>query len=78
LFQKKVLTIVITCLGLLGTSVLPSRATELGDAVQQQKDISNQKNQAQGKLNELTYTEDKIKARMVQLENANRRSSDAF
>jgi Membrane proteins related to metalloendopeptidases len=68
LFQKKVLTIVITCLGLLGTSVLPSRATELGDAVQQQKDISNQKNQAQGKLNELTYTEDKIKARMVQLE----------
>jgi len=68
LFQRKVLTIVIICLGLLGTSVLPSGANELGDAVQQQKDILNQKDQTRGKLNELTYTADKIKARMVQLE----------
>ena len=68
MFQRKVLTIVIVCLGLLGTSVLPSWAGELEDAVQRQKDISNQKNQAQGKLNQLTYTADKIKAQMVQLE----------
>jgi len=68
LFRWKVILIVILSLGLLGTSALPSRATELGNAVQQQKNINNQKNLARGQLNQLTYTADKIKAQMTQLE----------
>jgi peptidoglycan hydrolase CwlO-like protein len=59
---------VILSLSLLGTSALPSRANELGDAVQQQKDITNQTNQVRGQLNQLTYTADKIKTQMAQLE----------
>jgi murein DD-endopeptidase MepM/ murein hydrolase activator NlpD len=59
---------VLLSLLLLGTSALPSRANELGDAVQQQKDVSNQTNQARGQLNQLTYTADKIKTQLAQLE----------
>lgn len=68
MFRRKVLLIVILSLGLLGSSALPSRANELGDAVGQQKDVLNQKNQARGQLNQLTYTADKIKTQMAQLE----------
>ncbi|HUS89553.1 MAG TPA: peptidoglycan DD-metalloendopeptidase family protein [Desulfosporosinus sp.] len=68
MLRRKVILIVILSLGLLGTSALPSRADELGDAVQQQKDIANQKNQSRGQLNQLTYTADKIKTQMAQLE----------
>jgi len=68
LFPKKVIPIVVLSILLLGTSALPSRANELGDAVQQQQDIANQKNQAQGQLNHLTFTADKIKAQLAQLE----------
>ena len=65
---RKVLPISIIILGLLGTYALPSQANELGDAMGQQKDVINQKNQASGQLNQLTYTADKIKAQMAQLE----------
>ena len=68
MFRRKVITIVILSLGLLGTSALPSWANDLGDAVGQQKDVLNQKDQTRGQLNELTYTADKIKAQMAQLE----------
>ncbi|MGI6119778.1 MAG: murein hydrolase activator EnvC family protein [Desulfosporosinus sp.] len=68
MFRRKMLTLVVICLLLFGTTALPSRANELGDAVKQQKNIINQKNQAQGQLKELTYTADKIKAQMAQLE----------
>ena len=68
MLRRKVLPISIIILGLLGTSALPSQANELGDAVGQQKDVITQKNQASGQLSELTYTADKIKAQMAQLE----------
>jgi len=68
LFRRKVLPIVIISLGLVGTLALPSWANELGDAVGQQKDVLNQKDQARGQLNELTYTADKIKQQMAELE----------
>ena len=68
MLRRKVLPISIIILGLLGTSAIPSRASELGDAVGQQKAVITQKNQASGILNELTYTADKIKAQMAQLE----------
>jgi len=68
LFRRKVLPIVILSLGLVGTLALPSWANELGDAVGQQKDVLNQKDQAKGQLNELTYTADKIKTQMAELE----------
>jgi len=68
LLRKKVLPISIIILGLLGTVALPSSANELGDAVGQQKDVINQKDTASGQLNELTYTADKIKAQMAQLD----------
>ena len=68
MFRRKVLPIVIISLGLVGTLALPSWANELGDAVGQQKDVLNQKDQARGQLNELTYTADKIKQQMAELE----------
>lgn len=68
MFQNKVIPVVVLSILMLGTSALPSRATELGDAVQKQQDIANQKKQAQGQLNKLTFTADKIKAQLTQLE----------
>ncbi|HWQ42695.1 MAG TPA: peptidoglycan DD-metalloendopeptidase family protein [Desulfosporosinus sp.] len=68
MFQKKVIPVVVLSLLMLGTSALPSWAAELGDAVQKQQDIANQKKQAQGQLNSLTFTADKIKAQLAQLE----------
>ena len=68
MFHRKVISMVVLSFLLLGTSALPSRANELGDAVQQQKDITNQTNQVRGKLNQLTYTADKIKTELALLE----------
>ena len=68
MFRRKMLPIVILSLCILGTSALPSRANVLGDAVGQQKDILNQKDQARGQLNQLTYSADKLKTKMAQLE----------
>ena len=67
MFRKKVIPVVVLSLLMLGTSALPSRANELGDALQQQQDIANQKKQAQGQLNKLTFTVDKIKAQLTQI-----------
>lgn len=68
MLRRKMISIVLLCFLVLGTSVMPSRANELEDAVQQQRDITNQKNLARGQLNQLTYTQDKIKTQMTQLE----------
>ena len=68
MFQKKAIPVVVLSLLLIGTSALTSRADELGTAVQQQKDISNEKDQARGQLNQLTYSADKLKAEMSTLE----------
>ena len=68
MFQRKLIPIVMLSLGLLGTSVLPSLASQLGDAVGQQQDVLNQKDQARGQLNQLTFTADKIKAQLALLE----------
>ncbi|KLU67022.1 murein DD-endopeptidase MepM [Desulfosporosinus acididurans] len=66
--KKKVSLIVTLCLALLITSRVPTQASELNDAVEQQQSISSQKNQAQNKLHQLTYTADKLKVRLVQLD----------
>lgn len=68
MFKRKVLTIVIISLSLLGNSVLPMRATELGDAVGQQKDLINKQSQAKEQLNKLTYSADTMKTQMADLE----------
>ncbi|AET70862.1 metalloendopeptidase-like membrane protein [Desulfosporosinus orientis DSM 765] len=68
MFGKKVVPTVFVILLLLGTSALPSRADQLGDSIEEQQDIQNQKDQAQGKLNKLTYTSDKMKDQLAQLE----------
>ena len=68
MFRKKVIPIAVLSILLLGTSALPSRANELGDAVQQQQDLANQKKQAQGQLNKLTFTADIMKAQLALLE----------
>jgi len=68
LFGKKVISTLVVSLLLLSTSALPSRADQLGDSLQQQKEIQNQKDQARGKLNKLTYTTDTMKAKLNQLE----------
>ncbi|HBV86763.1 MAG TPA: metalloendopeptidase [Desulfosporosinus sp.] len=68
MFGKKVISTLVVSLLLLSTSALPSRADQLGDSLQQQKEIQNQKDQARGKLNKLTYTTDTMKAKLNQLE----------
>ncbi|TGE33908.1 M23 family metallopeptidase [Desulfosporosinus sp. Sb-LF] len=68
MFQKKLAPMVIMSLVILGASALPSRANELGDALGEQQDIINQKNQAKGQLNKLTFTAEKMKAQLTQLE----------
>ncbi len=68
MFKRKEIYIVPLCVLLLGTSALPTKATELGDAVQQQKNLSSKTNQARGLLNQLTYTADTIKTELTQLE----------
>lgn len=66
--MKKIIPIMVLNLFLLGMSVCPIQADVLGDAVQQQQNIANQKNQVQDKLHQLTYTSDKMKAQLAQLE----------
>lgn len=68
MFLRKSVSTIIIMVGLLSTSVLPSQADVLGDAVQQQQELENQKSQTIGQLNKLTYTSDKIKAQLSQLE----------
>ncbi len=68
MLQRKVILVVIICLGVLGTTALPAWANELGDAVKKQKSITQQKNQVQGQLNQLTFTADQIKNQIAQLE----------
>jgi murein DD-endopeptidase MepM/ murein hydrolase activator NlpD len=68
LFQKRVIPVVVLSLLLIGASALTSRADELGKAVEQQKDITNQTDQVRGQLNQLTYSADKLKKQMSELE----------
>jgi len=68
MFRGKLITIVIISLTLIGTSVLPSRADELVDAVGQKTNVLDQTKQARGQLNQLTYTEEIIKTKMTLLE----------
>jgi len=68
LFGKKVIPTVVVSLLLLGTLALPSRADQLGENIQQQKQIQNKEDQARGKLNKLTYTADIMKTQLAQLE----------
>ncbi|WP_425806025.1 murein hydrolase activator EnvC family protein [Desulfitobacterium sp. Sab5] len=51
----------------LGSSVMPLRAGELGDTIQQQQDLKQEQSQIQGKLNQLTFSEDKLKAQIQDL-----------
>lgn len=48
---------------------MPSRADQLGENLQQQKDILDQKAEAQKKLNKISYTTDTMKAQLAQIEN---------
>lgn len=68
MFKRKVILIGTLSLALLTTSIVPSQANDLNDAVQQQQAITKEKNQAQGQLNHLTYTADKLKTQLAQLE----------
>ncbi|MHB8125968.1 MAG: murein hydrolase activator EnvC family protein [Desulfitobacteriaceae bacterium] len=52
---------------LLGVTIIPLRADNLEDAVQRQQEIVEKQIKVQGKLNSLTFTEDKIKAQLNQL-----------
>ncbi|MDQ7093061.1 peptidoglycan DD-metalloendopeptidase family protein [Desulfosporosinus sp. PR] len=64
--QRAVLTVTLS-FALLTISSVPSQASNLTDTVQQQKTVTQQKEQAQGQLNKLTYTSDKLKAQLALL-----------
>lgn len=64
---KKIIPLICFCLIMLGVSVIPLRADELNDALQQQQNIQKQQDQAQGRFNQLTFTSDKLKAQITQL-----------
>jgi len=68
LFGKKVIPAIVISLLLLGTSAMPSRADQLGENLQQQKDILDQKAEAQKKLNKISYTTDTMKAQLAHIE----------
>ena len=68
MFRKKVIPIAVLSILLLGSSALPSWASELEDAVQKKQDIADQKDQAKGQLNQLTFTADKMKAQLAELD----------
>lgn len=65
---KKVVSTAVISLLLLGTVALPTYADQIGDTLQQQKDILSRKAQAQKKLNTLTYTTNDIKAELARIE----------
>lgn len=64
MFRRRTIAIVFLGLALSGITVLPSRADELSNAVNQQQDILNRQNEAQGQLNKLTFTADKMKKQL--------------
>ncbi|MHB1652409.1 MAG: murein hydrolase activator EnvC family protein [Desulfitobacteriaceae bacterium] len=64
---RRLFSIVYLCLILLGVSVLPLRADELSDAVQKQQAVQQQENQAKGRLNQLTFTSEKLKTQLAQI-----------
>lgn len=68
MFEKKIISTVVATFLLLGTVVLPTYADQLGDNLQQQKDILSRKNNAQKKLNTLTYTSDTMKAELAKIQ----------
>lgn len=68
MYGKKVIPTVVASLLLLGTLALPSMADQLGESIEQQNAIQNQKDQAQGQLNKLTYTSENMKAQLAELQ----------
>ncbi|KJR47747.1 hypothetical protein UF75_1872 [Desulfosporosinus sp. I2] len=68
MFGKKVIPTVVVSLLLLGTWALPSRADQLGENLQQQKEVQDQKDQARKQLNKLTYSSDNMKAQLTKIE----------
>lgn len=68
MFGKKVIPAMLISLLLLGMTALPSRADQLGESIQQQREIQSEKDKARGKLNKLTYTSDIMKNQLAQLE----------
>ena len=64
---RKLIPVLCLSVALFATSVLPSRADELDDAVRRQQEILDQQNQVKGKLNQLTYTADKMKKQQNEL-----------
>ncbi len=68
MFGKKVILTVLVSVLLLGMSALPARADQLGDNIQQQKQIQNKEDQARGQLKKLTYTAEIMKRELAQLE----------
>ncbi len=68
MFGKKVIPTVVVSLLLLGTLALPSRADQLGENLQQQKEVQDQKDQARKQLNKLTYSSDNMKAQLTKIE----------
>ncbi|MDA8228025.1 MAG: peptidoglycan DD-metalloendopeptidase family protein [Desulfitobacterium hafniense] len=52
---------------MLGTSIVPLSADELDDAIREQQRIKNQQDAAKDRLNQLTYTADRLKTQLEQL-----------
>jgi len=64
--KRKLLPLVLV-IALFGVSGLPLQADELSDALQQQQAIQQQQSQAKGRLDQLTFTADKLKAQIAEL-----------
>lgn len=65
--MKRKLLPVLLAASLLSISALPLRADELSDAVQQQQTIQQQQSDAKGRLDQLTFTTDRLKAQVALL-----------
>ncbi|MDD2233671.1 MAG: peptidoglycan DD-metalloendopeptidase family protein [Desulfitobacteriaceae bacterium] len=71
MFKKKFFRFGIVCflsVAFLGVTVIPLRAGSLEDIVRRQNAITAKQKEGQGKLNNLTYTADKINAQLKELQ----------
>lgn len=65
--KRTLFTALFMTVVMLGTSIVPLSADELDDAIREQQRIKNQQDAAKDRLNQLTYTADRLKTQLEQL-----------
>lgn len=64
----KFIPILFLSITLIGSTVVPAQADQLDDALNQQRNVQSEQEKAQNRLNQLTFTADKIKGQLSDLD----------